>query len=237
MSRDVTAEGTFVHFYSSPPRVRVLAPASSRIRVSPGGVHSKDGNSSADAEPESGPLEDSQSRGAEAGWPAALAGSPAGLRLVAGPRARAARLALSVVPGGRAPPVGAPMGGGSAIFHARLGHLSAGRGHVSRRAGGAAAGRPRLAVRSGRATAADFHLSAGVSQPDQQQDDAGSGPAGGAVAARRVGGEPLSPAVEDAAPAHARRPTRPSGGAVRGYPRREREPGRAARAGRVADVR
>src|SRR6185437_14975875 len=37
------------------PRARVLAPASSRIRVSPGGVHSKDGNSSADAEPESGP--------------------------------------------------------------------------------------------------------------------------------------------------------------------------------------
>ena len=78
---------------------------------------------------------------------------------------------------------------------------------------------------------------AGVSQPDPQQDHARSGPAGGAVAARRVGGEPVSPALEDAAPPDAGGAAGAGGGAVRGDPRRQREPGRAARAGRMADRR
>ena len=98
-----------------------------------------------------------------------------------------------------------------------------------------APGRARLAVRAGRPAAADLDLSAGVSQPAPQQDHARSGSAGGAVAARRVGGEPVPPALEDAAPADAGGAAGAGGGAVRGDPRRQREPGRAARAGRMAD--
>ena len=76
-----------------------------------------------------------------------------------------------------------------------------------------------------------------LSQPHPQQDHARSRSAGGAVAGRGVAGEPVPPALEDAAPPDERRPAGPRRGAVRGGARRQREPGGAARAGRMADRR
>ena len=124
-----------------------------------------------DPQPESRPLEDRQPRGAQTGWAPAPAGSAARVRLVGGPRARAARFALSLLPGRRAPALGTEMGRRGAVLDARLGHLPARRGHVC----AACPSRPRpvharLAVRARRTAAADVDLPAGVPQPAPQQD-------------------------------------------------------------------
>src|SRR5689334_5479060 len=161
---------------------------------------------SEDAQPESRALEDRQPRAAETRRALAPARPAARVRVVGGPGAGPLRLALSLVSCRRAAAVAAEVGRGGPVLDARLGHLPPGPGHPAGRARAGAAGGAWLAVRPRRAAAVDVDLSAGVPQPPPRPDHARSGPAGGAVAEGRVGGEPVSPAIEGAAHADARRP-------------------------------
>ena len=176
--------------------------------------------------------------GAETRRAAAPARPAARVRLVGRPRARAARFAVPVVSGRRAAAVGAEVGRRAAVLDAGLGHLPARRGHAcaARRSRRGRSQPGSLFVLDGQQRLTSIFrviFRSRIRNKTTPDPDLLV-----ALSPRRgVAGEPVSPAFEDAAAPDEGRAAGPRRGAVRRRARRQREPGRAARAGRMADRR